>query len=239
MNKSKPDTLVVMPTYCERENIANIIPVVLDTMDVHILVVDDESPDGTGDLADDMAEKDQRVSVLHRRGAPRGLGCAYKDGFEKALDMGARFIVQMDADFSHDPAELARLRAAAESADLVIGSRYVPGGSTPGWSLPRRIISAGGSLYARTVLGLRVRDLTGGFKCWRAGALRRCDPRKAQSKGFAFQIEMNFRASRAGLRIQEVPIRFVDRTRGESKMSARIFIEGLVTVWKIRMGSHE
>ncbi len=239
MSNTDIDTIVVIPTYCERENISLIIEAVLVSPDVHVMVVDDESPDGTGQLVDDMSEKNPRISVIHRKDAPRGLGCAYRDGFEKAIEMGARFIIQMDADFSHDPSDIVRLRSAAEKADLVIGSRYVPGGSTPGWSMTRRFISTCGSFYARKVLGMGVRDLTGGFKCWRADALMRCNPQNAHSKGFAFQIEMNFRAAKAGLRIEEIPIRFVDRTRGESKMSAKIFMEGMVAVWKIRLGSHE
>ncbi len=236
MSTKQIDTLVIIPTYCERENISKIVPEVLDSMDTHVLVVDDDSPDGTGQLADEMAAEDKRLHVLHRKNLPRGLGCAYRDGFARAMAMGARFVLQMDADFSHDPSDVPRLRAAANDADLVIGSRYVPGGGAPDWTMTRRIMSQGGSFYARTVLGVDIRDLTGGFKCWRADALDRCHPENTGSKGFSFQIEMNFRACRTGLRVREVPIRFMDRTRGQSKMSAKIFLEGLVAVWRIRLG---
>lgn len=232
--KPQPDTLVIIPTYCERENLGRIVPAVLAALDADVLVVDDESPDGTGGLADELAAAEPRVSALHRRDRPRGLGAAYREAFAEALRRKYPFIVQMDADFSHDPGSLPSLRAAADDADLVIGSRYVPGGGAPDWTWSRRLISQGGSLYSRLVLGLPIRDVTGGFKCWRAAALVRVRPETAAARGFAFQIEMNHRAVRAGLRVREVPIQFMDRTRGESKMSARIFAEGLLAVWRIR-----
>jgi dolichol-phosphate mannosyltransferase len=169
--EQRPDTLVVIPTYNEAENVAAIIPAVLDALACEVLVVDDDSPDGTAELAARAAENDPRVRVLNRRGRPRGLGPAYLDGFGYGLDSGFSYVVQMDADFSHQPAALPSLREAAEEADLVIGSRWVRGGQASGWKLPRRLISRGGSWYARAVLGLRIRDLTSGFKCWRADAL--------------------------------------------------------------------
>jgi dolichol-phosphate mannosyltransferase len=228
------DLLVIIPTYSERENLEAIAARVLSALPCELLVVDDDSPDGTGALADELAGRDPRVHVLHRVGAPRGLGRAYLDGFAWARERGHAFLAQMDADFSHDPDALPELRRACERADLAIGSRYVPGGSTPGWSLSRRLISRGGSFYARAVLGLGLMDLTGGFKCWRAEALFGLGLESVEARGFAFQIEMNHRAVRAGLRVVEVPIRFVDRARGQSKMSARIFVEGLLAVWRIR-----
>jgi dolichol-phosphate mannosyltransferase len=230
----RPDTLVVIPTYNEAENIAAVLPAVLDALPCEVLVVDDDSPDGTGGLAVRFFENEPRVHVLGRKGKPRGLGPSYVDGFLYALDAGFAFVVQMDADLSHEPAALPGLRKAADSADLVIGSRWVEGGQASGWKLPRRMISRGGSWYARTVLGLRVRDVTSGFKCWRVGALENMNLASIRSVGFAFQIEMNYRAHRSGLRIVEVPIRFSDRTRGVSKMSMRIFLEGLAGVWRIR-----
>jgi dolichol-phosphate mannosyltransferase len=228
------ETLVVIPTYNEAENIADILPAVLAALPCEVLVVDDDSPDGTAAQAQRMAESDARIHVICRKDRPRGLGPAYVDGFKFALDAGCQFIVQMDADFSHQPAALPVLRNAADYADLVIGSRWVPGGEASGWKLPRRMISKGGSWYARTVLGLPVQDVTSGFKCWRADALKSIQLDTIVSVGFAFQIEMNHRAHQSGLRIQEVPIRFSDRTRGASKMSMRIFLEGLASVWRIR-----
>jgi dolichol-phosphate mannosyltransferase len=230
----RADTLVVIPTYCESENIETLVPAVLDALPCGVLVVDDDSPDGTAALVEKSFGGDPRVSLLVRRGKPRGLGPAYLEGFQLALKRKVRFVIQMDADFSHDPAALPRLREAAESADLVIGSRYVQGGATGDWGMLRRLISRGGSWYARTVLTLPVRDVTGGFKCWRVGALATLDLGRIASTGFAFQIEMNHRAHQLGLRIVEIPIRFSDRERGKSKMSWKIFIEGLSAVWRIR-----
>lgn len=228
------DTMVVIPTYCERENIESIIPAVLEALPCDLMVVDDESPDGTGELAEKIFGADPRVSVLIRRGRPRGLGPAYVEGFLCALEAGYGFIFQMDADFSHQPQALPALRAAASDADLVIGSRYVPGGGSKDWGLLRRFTSRGGSWYARTVLGLSIRDVTAGFKCWRSEALAALDLGSVSSTGFAFQIEMSYRSSLRSQRIVEVPIRFVDRSRGESKMSVKILMEGLTTVWRLR-----
>ncbi|MBN2495464.1 MAG: polyprenol monophosphomannose synthase [Deltaproteobacteria bacterium] len=231
------DTVVVIPTYCEKDNVELICRAVLQALPADVLVVDDDSPDGTGQLAEQLAQRDGRVAVLHRRGLPRGMGRAYLDGFRRALADGYRFVAQMDADFSHDPKSLPLLRQACESADLVIGSRYVRGGGVAEWTWLRRAISQGGSLYSRAILGLPIRDVTGGFKCWRASALEALDLDAVGASGFAFQIEMNYRAHRAGLRLVELPIVFRDRQRGESKMSVRIFVEGLLAVWRIRLGA--
>jgi dolichol-phosphate mannosyltransferase len=192
-------------------------------------VIDDASPDGTGELADRLAAEIPRVSVLHRA-RKEGLGPAYIAGFRRALADGAELVVEIDCDFSHDPADVPRLVAAAQSADVVLGSRYVRGGSVHDWGLLRRAISAGGSLYARLVLGVGVRDLTGGFKCIRRQVLDSIDLDAVESRGYAFQIETTYRALRAGFRVVEVPIVFSDRTAGRSKMSRRIVLEA---IWKV------
>src|SRR5215212_792100 len=196
---------------------------------VRVLVVDDNSPDGTGEIADRLAEEMERVAVLHR---PRkeGLGPAYLAGFAQALVDGAEFVLEMDCDFSHDPADVRRLLAAARDADLVLGSRYVPGGRVGNWGPLRRFISRGGSLYAQVILGLPVRDLTGGFKCYRRAVLEALPLDEIDSKGYAFQIETTYRALRKGFRVREIPITFVDRIEGGSKMSKAIVVEG---VWKV------
>jgi dolichol-phosphate mannosyltransferase len=227
---------VIVPTYNEAENIRPITAAVLDVLPAAtLLVVDDGSPDGTGQIADELAAKDPRIRVRHRA-AKQGLGRAYLDGFGVALDGGATVVVHMDADFSHDPAVLPTLIAPIEGdeADLVIGSRYTNGGGVVDWGLGRRIISRGGSLFARTVLGLRPRDLTGGFKAWRASTLAAVPFDGVHAGGYVFQIEMTYRASRAGARIREVPIIFRDRTVGQSKMSRRIIVEALVVVVQLR-----
>jgi dolichol-phosphate mannosyltransferase len=194
-----------------------------------ILIVDDGSPDGTGDIADRLAEELPEVEVLHRA-AKEGLGRAYLAGFERALGSGADLVLEMDSDFSHDPRDLPRLIAASEEADLVLGSRYVPGGGVTDWGLFRRMLSRGGSWYARVVLGVPVRDLTGGFKCFRRETLEGIDYRDTHADGYGFQIEITYRAVKAGFRVKEVPIVFRDRTEGTSKMSPRIAIEA---VWKV------
>jgi dolichol-phosphate mannosyltransferase len=196
---------------------------------VHVLVIDDNSPDSTGELADQLAEELDYVSVLHRP-AKEGLGPAYLAGFRYALADGAELVLEMDCDFSHDPADVPRLVAAANDADLVLGSRYVEGGGVRNWGLVRRIISEGGSWYARVLLGTRVRDLTGGFKCYRRRVLETIDLDAVHSKGYAFQIETTYRALRAGFRVVEVPITFVDREDGVSKMSRAIVAEA---IWKV------
>ena len=196
---------------------------------VSVLVIDDNSPDGTGELADRLASKHANVDVLHRE-RKEGLGPAYLAGFGQALADGAELILEMDCDFSHDPADVPRLIAAAESADLVLGSRYVEGGSVRNWGLVRRAISSGGSLYARLVLGVGIRDLTGGFKCYRRAVLETIDLDAITSRGYAFQIETTYRALRAGFRVVEIPITFVDREQGGSKMSKVIVAEA---IWKV------
>lgn len=226
---------VVVPTYNERENLAHILAAVTH-QGYRALVVDDASPDGTGELADRLAASDPMVSVLHR-GGKEGLGRAYAAGFDRALAEGAGVVVEMDADLSHDPADLPRLVAAVDSgADLAIGSRYVPGGSTPDWPLLRRLISRGGNLYARIMLGIAVRDATAGFRAFRAEALARLPYARAQASGYAFQVEMAWRAVESGLTVVEVPISFRDRARGASKMGTGIVVEAmrLVTVWGLR-----
>ncbi len=230
-------TWVVLPTYDEAENLAAIAAAILAALpDATLLVVDDNSPDGTGALAERLAAEDPRVRVRHR---PRkeGLGRAYADAFPTPLAAGAEVVVQMDADFSHDPALLPSLVGpiARDEADLVIGSRYVRGGGVRDWSLGRRIVSRGGSLFARLVLGLRPHDLTGGFKAWRGSTLGAIPLDGIHAGGYVFQIEMTYRASRGGARIVEVPIVFTDRKIGRSKMSRRIIVEALVVVLRLRL----
>src|SRR3954451_9998929 len=227
---------VVLPTYNEAENIEPMVKAILGSLPgATVLVVDDGSPDGTGDLADRLAASDPRIRVRHRA-QKQGLGRAYLDGFGVALGGGATVVVQMDADFSHDPAALPGLAGpiAAGDADLVIGSRYTKGGSVEDWGVGRRVISRGGSLFARVVLGLGQNDLTGGFKAWRATTLAAVPFAGVHAGGYVFQIEMTFRASRAGARIREVPITFRDRRVGQSKMSRRIVVEALVVVVQLR-----
>ena len=236
MTTSSQAVWVILPTYDEAENIGPISAAILAALpDATLLVVDDGSPDGTGELAEAMAATDARVRVRHRT-SKQGLGRAYLDGFGVALDGGATVIVQMDADFSHDPATLPALvgPVIADQADLVIGSRYTAGGGVEDWGLGRRIISRGGSLFARIVLNLSPNDLTGGFKAWRATTLAAVPFAGVHAGGYVFQIEMTFRASRAGARIREIPITFRDRRIGQSKMSRRIVVEALVVVVQLR-----
>jgi dolichol-phosphate mannosyltransferase len=234
MNDRRP-ALVCLPTYDERENLEPILAAILAaTPDVDVLVIDDNSPDGTGRLADEIAAREPRVQVLHRAGK-QGLGKAYLAGFDWALSRGYAYVLEMDADFSHDPRYLpALLGRARTDADLVLGSRYVRGGGTVNWGLGRKLISRGGSLYARTILGVRVRDLTGGFKCFRREVLEAIDLSTVECTGYAFQIELTYRALRRGFRIVEVPIVFADRRVGQSKMSRRIVLEAVRKVWSIR-----
>jgi dolichol-phosphate mannosyltransferase len=227
---------VVLPTYNERDNLPTIAAAILAALPAAtLLVVDDNSPDGTGQLADELAASDPRVRVRHRT-AKQGLGRAYLDGFGVALAGGARAVIQMDADWSHDPAVLPSLVAPIDEdvADLVIGSRYTAGGGVEDWGLSRRIVSRGGSLFARIVLGLGPNDLTGGFKAWRGTTLASIPFDDVHAGGYVFQIEMTFRASRRGARILEVPITFRDRRVGQSKMSRRIVVEALVIVVQLR-----
>ncbi len=202
---------------------------VIDTSEDHVLVIDDSSPDGTGELADRLSEKLSWVSVLHRE-HKEGIGPAYVAGFRHALSEGAELILELDCDFSHDPADVPRLIAAASDADLVLGSRYTEGGGTENWGLVRRLVSRGGCIYAQVLLGVRVRDLTGGFKCFRRTALESIDLDALSAHGYAFQIETTYRVLRAGLRVREVPIRFVERRAGSSKMTGSIVLEA---VWKV------
>jgi dolichol-phosphate mannosyltransferase len=222
------DATVCLPTYNERENLERMVHA-LGEHGVRVLVIDDRSPDGTGDIADELARELDYVDVLHRE-HKEGLGPAYLAGFRRALADGAQLVLEMDCDFSHDPADVPRLVAAADRADLVIGSRYVPGGAIPNWGLLRRFISRGGCVYAQAVLQTRIRDLTGGFKCYRRGVLEAIDLDAIDSKGYAFQIETTYRALRKGFRVVEIPITFVDREEGGSKMSKAIVVEA---VWKV------
>lgn len=226
---------VIVPTYNERDNLASLTAAVLDH-GYRVLIVDDASPDGTGEIADALRDQHQRVDVIHRK-VKRGLGPAYAEGFRQAIDTGAEIICQMDADFSHDPADLPRLVAAVaeRGADVAIGSRYVPGGATPDWPLHRRVLSRGGNIYVRIMLGIPVRDATAGFRAFRASVLRRLEPDRLQASGYGFQVEMALRACRMGMNLVEIPILFRDRIHGESKMQGRIVFEAmwLVTRWGI------
>jgi dolichol-phosphate mannosyltransferase len=223
--------VICLPTYNERENLEPMLRRLAEVVPEgsRVLVIDDGSPDGTGELAEQLGAELGFVDVLHRE-HKEGLGPAYLAGFRRALADGADLVLEMDCDFSHDPADVPRLLAAAEDADIVLGSRYVEGGGVRNWSAVRRFISAGGSFYARILLGLSIRDLTGGFKCFRREVLERLDLDRVDSKGYAFQIETTYRAIRAGFRVREIPIIFVDRVRGGSKMSRSIVLEA---VWKV------
>jgi dolichol-phosphate mannosyltransferase len=234
MSGSGRRTLICLPTYDERENLGPMVEAILAQVpQVEILVVDDNSPDGTGQIADAIAARQPRVHVLHRQGK-EGLGKAYLAAFAWALARDYGLVLEMDCDFSHHPRYLPAMLQAAEEADLVLGSRYVPGGGTVNWGLGRKAISRGGSFYARTILGLQVRDLTGGFKCFRREVLEAIDLASVEATGYAFQIELTFRAVRKGFRVREIPIVFEDRRVGHSKMSRRIVLEALRKVWSIR-----
>jgi dolichol-phosphate mannosyltransferase len=228
--------LVVMPTFNERDNLPRIVPLVLDEDPrIEILVVDDSSPDGTGQMAEEMGRADPRVHVLHRA-AKNGLGRAYLAGFAWALERGYRLVIEMDADLSHHPDNLPTFIAAARAADVVVGSRYVDGRvNVVNWPMSRLLISYFGSFYARTITGLPVRDATGGFNCWRREVLQGIDLGRVQSNGYAFQIELKFRAFRKGFRLLEVPIVFIERESGESKMSKKIVREAVWRVWWLRL----
>jgi dolichol-phosphate mannosyltransferase len=219
---------VCLPTYNERENVEKMVRALVAD-GVRVLVIDDGSPDGTGEVADRLAAELEQVAVIHRE-RKEGLGPAYLAGFRRALAEGAELVLEMDCDFSHDPKDVPRLITAAESADLVLGSRYVPGGRIPNWGLLRRFISRGGCVYAQVWLQTRLRDLTGGFKCYRRQVLETIDLDAIESKGYAFQIEGTYRTLRKGFRVVEVPITFVDREEGGSKMSKAIVLEA---IWKV------
>lgn len=229
------DTLVIVPTYNERENLEALATEVLARLpSADLLVVDDNSPDGTGALAEALRAREPRIEVLHRPGK-LGLGTAYLAGFRHGLARGYDYLVEMDCDFSHDPQYLpALIERARAGADLVLGSRYVAEGGTRNWSWSRRAISRGGNLYARAVLGLPIEDLTGGFKCFRRAVLEQVGLDEVRSEGYAFQIELTYRAWRRGFRIEELPIIFVDRRVGQSKMSRRIVGEAVWMVWRVR-----
>jgi dolichol-phosphate mannosyltransferase len=229
------DTIVVIPTYNERENIRQHVTDVLDlNPEVAVLIVDDSSPDGTGEIADELvAEYRGRVFVQHRM-AKEGLGRAYLAGFRRALEFGTPLIAQMDADHSHRPVDLAKLIAAAPGTDLVLGSRYVAGGETYGWPWHRKFISRAGGIYASVILGAPIKDFTGGFKVWHREMLEAIDLDSIHSDGYCFQIETTFRALRKNARVKQVPIRFHDRVAGKSKLSRRVVIEAAVAVWPMR-----
>jgi dolichol-phosphate mannosyltransferase len=230
------NAIVCLPTYNERANIEPMLHA-LAPLGVHVLVIDDNSPDGTGEIADRLTAELDFVSVLHRQ-RKEGLGPAYIAGFRRALAEGADYVLEFDCDFSHDPKDVPRLIAACENgADLALGSRYVPGGGTRNWGLGRRFVSIGGSWYARTLLGVGVRDLTGGFKCYRRQVLERIDLDAVRSLGYAFQIETTFRTIRAGFAVVEVPIVFSDRTEGTSKMSRAIVLEAVSRVPALRLAA--
>ena len=228
---ANPETWLILPTYNEAENIAPFVEAVQAELPAgaQVLIVDDSSPDGTGEIADRLAGEREGVRVLHRP-LREGLGPAYIAGFREALAGGAELILEMDSDFSHEPAYLPRLLAAAEGADLVIGSRYVEGGGVGDWGAMRRAISRGGSAYARLVLGVPINDLTGGFKCFRREVLEAIDLDAVQAKGYAFQVELTYRAVQRGFRVVEVPIVFRDRRVGSSKMSRAIVAEA---IWRV------
>jgi dolichol-phosphate mannosyltransferase len=226
-----PRATVCLPTYNERENIEAMVTALLARLggDDRVLVIDDGSPDGTGEIADRLARDQVRVTVLHRT-SKEGLGPAYLAGFRRALADGAELVLEMDCDFSHDPDDVLRLIEAATDADVVLGSRYVKGGRVENWGAGRRFVSRAGSLYAQVLLATRVRDLTGGFKCYRREVLERIDLDAVSSRGYAFQIETTYRALRAGFRVVEVPITFSDREAGTSKMSRSIVLEA---IWRV------
>ncbi|MEI8255693.1 MAG: polyprenol monophosphomannose synthase [Deltaproteobacteria bacterium] len=228
--------LIITPTYNERDNLRTFLAQVFAVApSVDVLVIDDSSPDGTGELADEIAAADARVRVLHRPGK-MGLGSAYLTGFSRAIDEGYDVVFEMDTDLSHDPKYVpAFLEAIERGADIVIGSRNIPGGGVEGWGPARHLISKGGSLYSRTILGLGVHDLTSGYKAFTRRALERIELDRVQSNGYSFQIELTYRAILRGMKVTEVPIVFVDRRAGQSKMSRKIFIEAIGMVWKLRL----
>jgi dolichol-phosphate mannosyltransferase len=226
--------IVVIPTYNEAENLPLLVPRVLEQDPrLEVLVVDDDSPDRTGKLADELAEKTGRVHVLHRRGK-QGLGAAYRAGFARALELDPDVVIQMDADFSHPPETLRTMLAEIEGCDVVLGSRYLNGVTVVNWPIERILISYFGNWYARRVTGLPISDTTGGFRCMRRSALERVGFERIRADGYAFQIELNYRFVRGGARLKEIPFFFLDRTRGVSKLSVRIGFEALWAVWRMR-----
>lgn len=231
------NTVVVVPTYNERDNIEQLVAEVFrQGPDIRLLIVDDNSPDGTGEIVDRLASGNPRLKVLHREGK-LGLGSAYREGFKVALAMGAECIVEMDADFSHDPSLIPKFIAMMDTHDLVIGSRYLNGISVVNWPLRRLMLSYFASIYTRFITGLRISDCTSGYKCFRREALESIDLQTIKSDGYSFQIEMNFRCMENGFRIGEIPIIFIDRHAGTSKMSRKIVREAVLMVWKLKIGS--
>ena len=233
--------IVVIPTYNEKENVAAMASAVLEQLppEGRLLFLDDNSPDGTGAIIDGLCEREPRIAVMHRQ-KKEGLGRAYVAGFAKALEMGATHVVEMDCDFSHDPADLRRMFAAIEgegAPDVVIGSRYVKGGDTPGWPFKRRLISRAGGIFIRTVTGMPLRDPTGGFKCWKRATLEGLDLDTVESAGYSFQLEMNHRTWKRGFKIKEIPIVFTDRVAGYSKITAGIAVESIKIALRLRFGS--
>ena len=230
-------TLVIIPTYNESENVGRIVPLVLEKdPSINVLIVDDNSPDGTGRIADEMANQDERISVIHRQ-SKSGLGTAYITGFKFALENGYDLVFEMDCDFSHDPKYIVEFLKAAKDVDLVLGSRYISGVNVINWPMSRLLLSYYANVYSRLVTGLPVRDATGGFKCFRREVLEAIDLDRVKSNGYSFQIEMSFRAWKKGFRIKEIPIVFEDRKVGQSKMSKRIVREAVWMVWRLRLWS--
>lgn len=227
--------VVVIPTYNEKENVAKMARAVLAHDALELLFVDDNSPDGTGKIIDELRASEPRLHCLHRT-QKEGLGRAYVAGFKQALELGADLVIQMDCDFSHDPKDLPRMIEAAKDADLVIGSRYVKGGGTPGWPFKRRLISRAGGIFIRTVTGMPVRDPTGGFRCWRRATLEGLDLDTVQSAGYSFQLEMNHRTWKRGFKIREIPIIFTDRVAGYSKITPGIALESIKIALRLQFG---
>lgn len=227
--------MVVIPTYNERDNLPVVTAALLEHS-VEILVVDDGSPDGTGDVADRLARESERVHVLHRRG-PRGLGRSYVEGMQLAMSRGATHVCQMDADLSHDPDAVPQLVRATDAADVAIGSRYVPGGSVRNWPRRRRLLSAFANAYVRTLTGLPAHDCTSGFRCWTRRALERLPLDRFRSDGYAFQVELTWEAQKAGCRLVEVPITFTERRIGRSKLSAGVIVESMILPWRLAVGA--
>lgn len=231
------NSVVVIPTYNELTNIKKLIPILNELYpELHVLVVDDNSPDGTGNYVKDLSEKDDRIHVIRREGK-MGLGTAYAEGFKYMLKKGYEFAFQMDADFSHDPKDLIRMREAIKDYDLIIGSRYIDGVNVVNWPMSRLLLSYFANVYSRIITGMKIKDGTGGFKCFRRQVLESIDLNKIKSNGYAFQIEMNFKAWKNGWKIKEIPIIFIDRVEGSSKMSKKIVYEAVWMVWKLRLRS--
>jgi dolichol-phosphate mannosyltransferase len=230
-------TLVIIPTYNESENIEKIVPLVLEKdQSIHVLIVDDNSPDGTGRIADEMAGRNDHISVIHRQNKS-GLGTAYITGFKFAVEKGYDLVFEMDCDFSHDPKYILEFLDAVKDADLVLGSRYISGVNVINWPMSRLLLSYYANVYSRLVTGLPVKDATGGFKCFRREVLEAIDLDRVKSNGYSFQIEMSFRAWKKGFRIKEIPIVFEDRKVGQSKMSKKIVREAVWRVWRLRLWS--